>query len=94
MTQLPKEKAEELIKKFSERRKILTETKGWVEYINSSMAKTHALVAVDEILNSSPLEPNFADWDDCGGEFRYWYDAQKTHAFYFWKEVKQEIEKL
>ena len=89
-----KEKAEELIKKFSERRKILTETKGWVEYINSSMAKTHALVAVDEILNSSPLEPNFADWDDCGGEFRYWYDAQKTHAFYFWKEVKQEIEKL
>ena len=94
MTQSPKEKAEELIKKFSERRKILTETKGWVEYINSSMAKTHALVAVDEILNSSPLEPNFADWDDCGGEFRYWYDAQKTHAFYFWKEVKQEIEKL
>ena len=94
MTQLPKEKAEELIKKFSERRKILTETKGWVEYINSSMAKTHALVAVDEILNSSPLEPNFADWDDCGGEFRYWYDAQKTHAFHFWKEVKQEIEKL
>ena len=89
-----KEKAEELIKKFSEKRKILTETKGWVEYINSSMAKTHALVAVDEILNSSPLEPNFADWDDCGGEFRYWYDAQKTHAFYFWKEVKQEIEKL
>lgn len=94
MTQSSKEKAEELIKKFSERRKILTETKGWVEYINSSMAKTHALVAVDEILNSSPLEPNFADWDDCGGEFRYWYDAQKTHAFYFWKEVKQEIEKL
>ena len=94
MTQTPKEKAEELIKKFSEKRKILTETKGWVEYINSSMAKTHALVAVDEILNSSPLEPNFADWDDCGGEFRYWYDAQKTHAFYFWKEVKQEIEKL
>ena len=45
-----KQKAEELIKKFSERRKILTETKGWVEYINSSMAKTHALVAVDEVI--------------------------------------------
>ena len=30
MTQLPKEKAEELIKKFSERRKILSETKGCV----------------------------------------------------------------
>ena len=89
-----KEKAQELVDKFSERRKILTETKGWVEHIDSSKAKGHALVAVDEILNSSPLEPNFADWDDCGGEFRYWYDAQKTHAFYFWKEVKQEIQNL
>lgn len=47
----PKEKAEELIIKFSERRKILTETKGWVEHIDSSKAKGHALVAVDEILN-------------------------------------------
>ena len=90
----PKEKAQELVDKFSERRKILTETKGWVEHIDSSKAKGHALIAVDEILNSSPLEPNFADWDDCGGEFRYWYDAQKTHAFYFWKEVKQEIQNL
>ena len=94
MTQSPKEKAEQLINKFSEKRKILTETKGWVEYINSSMAKTHALVAVDEILKSIPLEPNFADWDDCGGEFRYWYDAQKTQALHFWKAVKQEIQNL
>jgi hypothetical protein len=52
------------------------------------------LTAVDEIINSSPLEPNFADWDDCGGEHRYWYDAQKTHALHFWQEVKKEIEKL
>ena len=88
----PKIKADELIDKFSERRKILTETKGWVEYVNSSKAKEHALTAVDEIINSSPLEPNFADWDDCGGEHRYFYDAQKTHALNFWQEVKQEIE--
>ena len=47
----PKQKANELIDKFSERRKILTETKGWVEYIDSSKAKGHALIAVDEILN-------------------------------------------
>jgi len=40
------------------------------------------------------LEPNFADWDDCGGEHRYFYDAQKTHAHYYWKEVKQEIQNL
>ena len=94
MTQSPKDKAKELIDKFSERRKILTETKGWVEYIDSSKAKGHALVAVDEIINSTPSEPNFADWDDCGGEHRYFYDAQKTHALHFWKEVKKEIGKL
>ena len=45
----PKEKADELIDKFSERRKLLTETKGWVEHIDSSKAKGHALIAVDEI---------------------------------------------
>ena len=90
----PEEKAKELIDKFSERRKILTETKGWVQHVDSSKAKGHALVAVDIIIDSSPLEPNFADWDDCGGEHRYFYDAQKTHALHFWKEVKQEIEKI
>ena len=78
----PKEKADDLLYKFMAKR------------VSWKQSKQCALIAVDEILNSSPLEPNFADWDDCGGEFRYWYDAQKTHAFYFWKEVKQEIEKL
>ncbi len=62
--------------------------------INLEQAKQCALIAVDEIINSSPLEPNFADWDDCGGKHRYFYDAQKTHAFHFWQEVKKEIEKL
>ena len=85
----PKEKAQELVDKF--RNEITSFLGDNMKKIN---AKKCALIAVDEILNSSPLEPNFADWDDCGGEFRYWYDAQKTHAFYFWKEVKQEIEKL
>jgi hypothetical protein len=61
------------------------------EWFNSHIAKK---CGVDEIINSSPLEPNFADWDDCGGEHRYWYDAQKTQAFHYWQEVKKEIEKL
>ena len=99
MTQSPKEKAKELVDKFYQ----TTPNDTWIDeplgeftktYTAWGQAKQCALIAVDEILNSSPLEPNFADWDDCGGEFRYWYDAQKTHAFYFWKEVKQEIEKL
>lgn len=47
----PKEKAQELIDKFSERRKILTETKGWITHVDSSKANGHALTAVDEILN-------------------------------------------
>lgn len=89
-----KEKAEELIDKFSERTRMLDPYDGWIEHVISYKAKGHALTAVDEIINSSPLEPNFADWDDCGGEHRYFYDAQKTHAHHYWQEVKKEIEKL
>jgi preprotein translocase subunit Sss1 len=65
----PKEKAEELINKFSERRKILTETKGWVEYVNSSKAKGHALVAVDEILNINSVDKDFS-------LSHYWLDVK------------------
>ena len=90
----PKEKAKELIDKFSERKKFLDEYAGWLIHLDSSNAKEHALTAVCIIIDSSPLEPNFADWDDCGGEDRYFYDAQKTHALHFWQEVKKEIEKL
>ena len=77
-----KEKAEELIKKFSERRKILTETKGWVEYINSSMAKTHALVAVDEIIDI--LELN-------GFTLQEYHDKGTLE---YWFHVKYEIQNL
>ena len=65
----PKEKAEELINKFSERRKILTETKGWVEHIDSSKAKGHALVAVDEILNINSVDKDFS-------LSHYWLDVK------------------
>ena len=76
MTQSPKEKAEELIKKFSERRKILTETKGWVEYINSSMAKTHALVAVDEIIDILELNGfTLQEYHD-KGTLEYWFNVK------------------
>ena len=94
MTQSPKEKAEELLYRFSTPVNVFDELEGWLIHLDSSKAKGHAFIAVDEIINSSPLEPNFADWDDCGGEHRYFYDAQKTHALHFWQEVKQEIEKL
>jgi hypothetical protein len=88
MTQPPKEKADELILRYL---RINNNTKEW---FNLHIAKQCALIAVDEIINSSPLEPNFADLDDCGGEHRYYHDAQKTHALHYWQEVKKEIEKL
>ena len=65
----PKEKAQELVDKFSERRKILTETKGWVEHIDSSKAKGHALVAVDEILNINSVDKDFS-------LSHYWLDVK------------------
>jgi len=49
----PKEKAEELIDKFSERRKLFTETKGWIIHVDSSKAKRHALTAVDIIISNN-----------------------------------------
>ena len=67
----PKEKAEELIIKFSERRKILTETKGWVEHIDSSKAKGHALIAVDEILNDKHKTEDF------NSTYNYWQEVKQ-----------------
>ena len=74
----PKEKADDLINKFSERRKILTETKGWVEHIDSSKAKGHALVAVDEIIFVL--------------EFNLDFKMERSIAYYL--EVKQELDNL
>ena len=47
----PKEKAKELIDKFSERTKFFDEYAGWLIHLDSSKAKEHALTAVDEIIN-------------------------------------------
>lgn len=81
----PREKAEELVFKFDDTMEFSTPQR---------FAKECALIAVDEIINSRPLEPNDADWDDCGATHKYWYDSQKEEALKFWQEVKQELEKL
>jgi len=65
----PKEKAEQLIDKFSERRKLLTETKGWIIHVDSSKAKKHALTAVDEILNINLVDKDFS-------LSHYWLDVK------------------
>ena len=81
----PQEKSVQLIYAFE----AFTDRDNELEF-----SKQCALIAVDEIIKSRPLEPNHADWDDCGATHKYWYDAQKEEALKFWQEVKQEIENL
>ena len=50
MTKTPKEKADELINKFSDRKKYFDEYAGWLILLDSSKAKGHALTAVNEII--------------------------------------------
>lgn len=57
-------------------------------------AKQCALIAVDEIIESGPRYPNDVDWDDVGATHQYYYEAQHEESLNFWKQVKQEIEKL
>ena len=64
MTQSPKEKAEELINKFSERTKFFDEYAGWLINLDSSKAKGHALVAVDELIKATvPLSSTYF-WEE------------------------------
>jgi len=78
----PKEKAKELFTKFSG------------NTVHYDAAKQCALIAVDEILNARPLDPNYVDWDDCGAAHQYWYEAQKEEALEFWNNVKSELQSL
>jgi hypothetical protein len=87
----PKEKAFELVYKYYKITKEFEFIKGegLVPYYGS--AKQCALIAVDEILESSPLEPNDSpEWlqpED-------WFPDANIYAEKYWKEVKTEIEKL
>lgn len=84
-----KEKAEELIEKFSK----VKDLDGWYK-ITHFEAKECALIAVDELINADPRHPNNADWDECGGTHKYYYEAEREEANKFWNEVKTEIQKL
>lgn len=66
-----KEKADELIDKFSERKKLLTETKGWIIHVDSSKAKGHALTAVDEILNDKHKTEDF------NTTYKFWQEVKQ-----------------
>jgi hypothetical protein len=89
----PIEKAVELVNKFY----------GYIIYENESVysekmlrvfkikAKNCALIAVDEIINSDPLEPNDAEeWLQPAD----WFSEANISAEKYWNEVKNEINKL
>lgn len=81
----PKEKALELIDKFTFR----------CEECNYDWnAKQCALIAVEEIILSAPFEPVDTDWDEAGSSAQYWYPQKLEDSAKWWAEVKQEIEKL
>jgi hypothetical protein len=92
----PKLKALSLIESmsFSNSRQMNYANGEMVDIPQNLYAKQCALVAVDAILKSGPRYPNDVDWDDVGGTHQYYYEAQREEADKYWKEVKQEIEKL
>jgi hypothetical protein len=66
----PKEKADELVKKFIAPTKVYHEHLGWVNYLDS--AKECALIAVDEILDSVII----IDLTTAENQFKYWQEVQ------------------
>lgn len=75
----PKEKADELIIKFSEHIMTFYELEGWVEHVDSSKAKGHALTAVDEIIDILDLN---------GFTLQEYHDKITLE---YWLHVKDEI---
>ena len=75
----PEEKAKELIYRFSTPLKVFDELNGWVIHVDSSKAKGHALIAVDELIKIHYLLTTTHD---------------TSPSINYWKEVKKEIEKI
>lgn len=65
----PKQKAAELIDKFSERTKLMDPYHGWVEHVILYKAKGYALTAVNEILNNDKVMPYII--------ISYWKEVKK-----------------
>lgn len=82
MKQTPKEKAEELIYRFSTPIKVFDELQGWLIHLDSSKAKGHALTAVNELIKSHYLLTTTHDLEP------------SIRCKSYWKEVKKQIENL
>jgi hypothetical protein len=77
----PKEKAEELVNRYKNLHGHPTE-----QYLDSEDAKMCALIAVDEIINSSPSLPILGDSGTYGEDI----ELSKI----YWEEVKYAIDEL
>lgn len=82
----PKEKAEELVNRMTRPTPKNEDFNLYDDYYNdfNNYGKQCALIAVDEIIQSCPLEPAHP----------YDYVIAEREAMEFWQEVKQEIEAL
>lgn len=78
----PKQKAKQLVEKYAT---YVVMWSGGIE-VEKQNCKQCALIAVDEVLKSSPSLPILGD----GGIYSEDIELSKT----YWQEVKQEIEKL
>ena len=86
----PKEKSQELVNKFIEFTRVFDDCSGWVDDIIS--AKQCALIAVDDIIYEvySISHQYTAIYNITTSSYLY----TDCKELLFWKEVKQEIEKL
>jgi len=75
----PKEKADELVYRFSTPVKVFSQLEGWIIHVDSSKAKGHALVAVDELIKIHYLLTTTHD---------------TSPSINYWKDVKKEIQNL
>ena len=75
----PKEKAEELVRRYMQLRPHPTE-----DYLDNEDAKLCALIAVDEILKANPIVP-----------LSFMLESEALNAAQeYWTKVKKEIENL
>ena len=81
----PKEKAEELLTRY------INQWFAFGDYLSLAKAKQCALIAVNEIIESSPLDPNDAEeWLQPAD----WFSEANISADRYWIAVKKEIEAL
>lgn len=98
----PQEKAKELYDKYFMKMESGIDNDGaWIcMALNHGMAKSCALIAVDEIMNiKGNLNFDYVWYEQRETDINNWLDTEsivtiRMHALEYWQQVKQEIEKI